>query len=146
MGDLNQVLSDGKWVVHNSYGVGQIRGYETKMINGKEVAYYRVETENSTFWVPLDQLDSDRLRPLSTKGEFKQAIKILELPPREMDPDHTHRKYGKIRPFSRRHGPPGSGPECTLYGKGPQLNRKGSPLAFYRETARRVVCMHADQR
>jgi RNA polymerase-interacting CarD/CdnL/TRCF family regulator len=92
MGDLNQVLSDGKWVVHNSYGVGQIRGYETKMINGKEVAYYRVETENSTFWVPLDQLDSDRLRPLSTKGEFKQAIKILELPPREMDPDHTHRK------------------------------------------------------
>ena len=88
MGESNHVLSDGKWVVHNSYGVGQIRGYEIKVINGKEVAYYRVETENSTFWIPLDQLDSDRLRPLSTKGELKKAIEILELPPREMNPDH----------------------------------------------------------
>jgi RNA polymerase-interacting CarD/CdnL/TRCF family regulator len=92
MGEGNQILEDGRWVVHNSYGVGQIRGYETKMINGKEVAYYRVETDNSTFWIQLDQLDSERLRPLSTKGEFNEAIKVLKLPPREMNPDHNHRK------------------------------------------------------
>jgi RNA polymerase-interacting CarD/CdnL/TRCF family regulator len=92
MGEGNQALADGEWVVHNSYGVGQIRGYETKMINGKEVTYYRVETDNATFWVPLDQVDSERLRPLSTKGELEKAIKILELPPREMNPDHNLRK------------------------------------------------------
>ena len=65
--------SDGDWIVHSLYGVGQIKGIEVKCISGEEKSYYRVEGEDSTFWMPVDQMNSDILRSLSTRDEIQKA-------------------------------------------------------------------------
>ena len=92
MGSVTHTYSKGDWIVHTHYGVGQIKGVETKVINGEKVKYFRVKTKNSTFWVPYDQTDTNRLRPLASSKELTKAIKALNKPAIAMDPDHNKRK------------------------------------------------------
>jgi RNA polymerase-interacting CarD/CdnL/TRCF family regulator len=92
MSESTPAYSKGDWIVHTHYGVGQIKGIEKKALNGNTVSYYKVTTKNSTFWIPVDQIDCDRLRPISSPKELKEALNILEKPAREMDSDHNQRK------------------------------------------------------
>lgn len=92
MQSANPHFSEGNWVVHTFYGLGQIKGQETKIINGKESTYFRVKTKDITYWVPLDQTESARFRPLSSQGDFQEAIQALTQPAHEMDSDHQVRK------------------------------------------------------
>ena len=57
-------FSKGEWIVHHYYGVGQVKGIEKKVLDGSKVAYYRVKTRNSQYWVPVESEDNSRLRPL----------------------------------------------------------------------------------
>ena len=76
--------SEGDWIVHSHFGVGQIEGAEVKHISGEETRYYKIKTTNSTFWVPVNQMDSEVLRPLATPEEIQQAIATLKKPAEEM--------------------------------------------------------------
>ena len=80
----SHVYLEGEWIVHSHFGVGQIKGIEVKSISGGNTRYYRIKTADSTFWVPLDQMDSEVLRPLSTPEEIQHAIATLQNPPKEM--------------------------------------------------------------
>lgn len=82
----------GDWIVHVHYGVGQIKGIEKKVWNGDKISYYRVNTKDSTFWIPVGQIDCERLRPIASTKELDQAIKVLSKPAKEMDSDHNERK------------------------------------------------------
>jgi RNA polymerase-interacting CarD/CdnL/TRCF family regulator len=86
--------SKGDWIVHRYYGVGQIKKIEGKNISGEENEYYRIETADSTYWMPVDQMekDNDLIRPISTSAEIEEAIAILRRQPREMDSNHAARK------------------------------------------------------
>ncbi|MCA9925937.1 MAG: hypothetical protein KC419_07150 [Anaerolineales bacterium] len=84
--------SVGDWMVHSQFGIGQIKGVDTKAISGEETAYYRFETTDSTFWVPFDQMDSDKLRPVSTNEEIQLAIAALKNPPIEMSSNYKIRQ------------------------------------------------------
>lgn len=84
--------SEGNWIVHSHYGIGQIKGIDVKDISGEETRYCRIETTGSTFWVPLDQMDSEVLRPLSTPEEIQQAIAVLQKPPEEMSSNYQIRQ------------------------------------------------------
>lgn len=84
--------SKGDWIVHSRYGIGQIKGIDTKGISGEETRYYRVKTTNSTFWMPVDQIDSDILRPVSTPEEIQKAILALQNPPEEMSTNYKTRQ------------------------------------------------------
>jgi CarD family transcriptional regulator len=85
-------LAIGDWVVHLYHGVGQIKKIEKKRLNGNAQDYYRVKTHNSVFWVPVSNLNNDRIRPLTSPNELKKALKILQKPPQEMDTNHNKRK------------------------------------------------------
>lgn len=87
-----QDYSKGDWIVHKYHGVGQIKGIVKKKLNGKVTRYYRVKTHNSTFFVPVDEADNQRIRPLTSRSEFKKALKILERPAKEMSSNHTTRR------------------------------------------------------
>jgi RNA polymerase-interacting CarD/CdnL/TRCF family regulator len=80
------------WLAHTCYGIGQVKGIEAKEISGARVDYFRIQTSDSTFWVPVDRMDSEEIRPVSTLEEFDLAIAILQRPPKEMSPDHQARK------------------------------------------------------
>ncbi|MCP4415538.1 MAG: hypothetical protein GY805_02880 [Chloroflexi bacterium] len=76
--------SEGEWIVHSRYGIGKIEGVDVKEISGEKTSYFRISTTDSIFWMPMEQMDSDILRPLSTPEEIQQAIVALQKPAEEM--------------------------------------------------------------
>ena len=82
----------GDWLVHPSYGIGQVKKVEKKNVEGRKIEFYRVEGENVTYWLPVGELQASRVRRLASKKEFRKAIKLLKRKPKEMDPDHTKRR------------------------------------------------------
>lgn len=91
MAEANQ-YTPGDWIVHRNYGVGQIKAIEEMPIGGEDVSCLKVKTNNSTFWVPLDNADSERLRPVVTEKAMKRALAALGRPPKEMHSNHKRRK------------------------------------------------------
>jgi len=91
MTDNGHAYSKGDWVVHLYYGIGQVKGIERKHISGKMAEYYRVKTGDSVFWVPVEETDLCRVRPLTPPSKLRKALKALEKPPCEMDPDNKQR-------------------------------------------------------
>ena len=93
--DMNQdnlmAASDG-WVVHLTYGIGEIKEVETRSIAGEERRYYRVETRNSTFWMPVDTAENERVRPLASLSRIKRALRVLEQAPMKMASNHKERR------------------------------------------------------
>ncbi len=85
-------FNKGDWIVHLDYGVGQIKGVETKRLEGERSSYYKVKTSDSTLFVPVEDVDRKRLRPLASKSQFGRAIRVLKTAPDEMSPDHNERK------------------------------------------------------
>ncbi|MFN2121902.1 MAG: CarD family transcriptional regulator [Candidatus Promineifilaceae bacterium] len=88
----SQVYSEGEWLVHSVFGIGQIMGIEVKNISGANIDYFRIQTFNSTYWVPVNRVDSEKMRPVATLEEFARAIAILQRPPKAMSADHKVRK------------------------------------------------------
>lgn len=95
MKELQSYLK-GDWIVHAYYGIGQIKGIEVKCISGDESRYYKIQATDSTYWMPVDQMDSEALRPLATSEEMQQAIDVLQEPPKEMSANQNVRS-GRIR-------------------------------------------------
>jgi RNA polymerase-interacting CarD/CdnL/TRCF family regulator len=90
--DRSSPFSKGDWIVHAYYGVGQIKGIEKKQIEDNETKYYIVEARNSTFFVPVNNAENDRIRPVASKYMLRKAIKTLKDPPQEFEQDHNQRK------------------------------------------------------
>ncbi len=80
------------WLAHSYYGIGKIKGIEVKDISGASVDYFRIQTTDSTYWVPVNRMDSEKMRPVSTLAEFRLVIAILQRPPKAMSADHKVRK------------------------------------------------------
>lgn len=94
------VYSSGDWIVHRHHGVGQIKGTEVMKIGGRKNKYYKVQTDDSTFWMPLEKPNADLLRPLASPAEMQEALDVLGLSPHEMDTNPTERKVqiNKVKP------------------------------------------------
>lgn len=75
------------WVVHQHYGVGQIKRVEIKPINGKRVICFRVKIPDGVFWFPTNLLENPRVRPVSTQRTINKALKLLKTTNKDLDPD-----------------------------------------------------------
>lgn len=82
----------GDWLVHQHYGVGQLKGKETKNIGGVEGTYYRLEMDRSTIYVPEDKLNGDWFRPVSSQKKLDEVTEILSRPAKKMDGRFTSRQ------------------------------------------------------
>lgn len=82
----------GDWISHLQYGVGQVEGKEKKSLGGENQEYYKVQTRNGVYWIPTDNLDPERIRPVVSEKKLQKAIAILESPAGVMDSKHTVRK------------------------------------------------------
>jgi RNA polymerase-interacting CarD/CdnL/TRCF family regulator len=65
---------------------------ETKQIEDDKVRYYKVEAKNSEFYVPVKNIDNERIRPVASQYMIRKVKKILQEPSEEMSPDHNIRK------------------------------------------------------
>lgn len=82
----------GDYIVHCHHGVGRIKAAEQKRMGGKETTYYRIEMADSMIWIPVEVMDSGRLRPLVEKSVFQEAIDVLTEEPKEMNSNMNLRK------------------------------------------------------
>jgi len=89
----------GDWIVHRQYSLGQIKRIEIKDIGGEATEYYRVESEDSIFWIPVDQMDSDFIRPIATPQEFQKVLEELKKPSEKMASNYKKRnsRIKKVR-------------------------------------------------
>jgi CarD family transcriptional regulator len=82
----------GDWVFHLYHGVGEVQGIEEKELGGESETYYKVEARNGVYWIPVEEAESERIRPVVSNKELKKALDVLKSPPEEMADKHTTRK------------------------------------------------------
>jgi CarD family transcriptional regulator len=87
----SQSFSKNNWIVHPIYGVGQVRGVESKSIAGTERDYYKVKGMECTFWIPVNNSEESSVRPMVTRTELRKALMTLSNEPNEMASKHTKR-------------------------------------------------------
>lgn len=85
-------LATGDWIVHAYYGIGQITKVVTRAIGEKKAKYFRVDARNSTYFVPVKNVDPERIRPLSSDYKFRKAKKILKSDPENLPEHHNDRR------------------------------------------------------
>lgn len=101
MAKSKDVFTKGDWIVHPTYGIGQVKGIEKKQIEGTKTRYYRVEREDTTYWLPTEEIASSRARKLASRTQFRRAIRLLSKKPREMDENYKVRQT-RIRELMRK--------------------------------------------
>lgn len=89
---MSVAYNPGDWIVHLHHGVGHIASIEEKELGGDTSTYYKVVTDDSTLWVPLDKADNRWFRPVCSREQFAEIIAILKRPPQEMHNNHLARK------------------------------------------------------
>lgn len=92
MTEEQKTFSKGDWISHLHHGVGQVEGIEKKSLGGESKEYYKVQTRNGVYWIPTDNVETDRVRPVVSEKILQKAITILESPPEKMDSKHINRK------------------------------------------------------
>ncbi|MBI3159214.1 MAG: hypothetical protein HYZ26_06415 [Chloroflexi bacterium] len=92
MASKTRPFKTGDWIVHATYGVGKIRSIETKHLGEKQTRYFKVDAHNSTFFVPVEGIDIQRIRPVASRAQFRKALKLLNDTPHEFEGDHNARR------------------------------------------------------
>lgn len=82
----------GEWIVHNYYGVGQIKRIEKRKIHGEKVRTFRVQTEDSVYWVPVKKVDNPRIRRVVNKRKFRRVLRALRSKPEKMSKNYKTRQ------------------------------------------------------
>ncbi len=91
MATQDSVFDSGEWIVHASYGVGQVRGKEKKVFEGQNHSYIRVRTYNGVYWLPVEQTEVDYIRPLASKYQIRRALTMIRRAPKILSKDYKKR-------------------------------------------------------
>jgi RNA polymerase-interacting CarD/CdnL/TRCF family regulator len=92
MSENVQPYEVGDWVVHLTYGVGQIKKIEKKPIGGTQQKCYHVRTNDGVFWLPLDNADNERIRPIAGPKLIQRALAVLKRAPKKMAANFQSRR------------------------------------------------------
>jgi RNA polymerase-interacting CarD/CdnL/TRCF family regulator len=82
----------GDWIVHDIYGVGQVKDIVEKGLNDNRKTYYKVTTQKANYWLPLANEETDHIVPIRTRNDFNDALNILETKPEALPKHHKSRK------------------------------------------------------
>ena len=83
---------EGDTVMHWTYGLGKVIRLEERVLSGKKELYYAVQIGDMTVWVPADDKLENRLRPPTSKADFKKLMNILSKPGEPLPDDRHERK------------------------------------------------------
>lgn len=86
-----KIFSKGEWIVHSAYGVGQVKGKDTKVLDGEKRSFLKVKTFSSEYYLPTNNWDVPHIRPLSSMYQMKKALTIMRKLPEPMNKDHKAR-------------------------------------------------------
>ena len=92
MTEQDQTYAIGDWVVHLTYGVGQVKKIEKKPIGGTMKKCYHVRTDDGVFWLPIDNDDNVRVRPIAGPKRIQRALYFLKKAPKKMAANFQSRR------------------------------------------------------
>ena len=84
-------LEKGSWVVHAHHGLGQVTGVDIKEISGVKNKFYVVKTDQITYWLPVDDQDNQRIRPIASVKSFQSALELISSEPSKLDDNFRRR-------------------------------------------------------
>ncbi len=83
----------GDFIVHPTYGVGNIvRLEEKRLLDNQPRWYYVVVVEKSTVWVPVDENNTAGLRAVTPKKDLDRYRAVLKGRPGALERDHNKRR------------------------------------------------------
>jgi CarD family transcriptional regulator len=85
MATKENIFARGSWIVHSSYGVGKVKKLEEKEINGKKKEFYRIEADETTYWVPVEKASESPIRPVASRAYLSKMLNLLKKESKEMD-------------------------------------------------------------
>jgi RNA polymerase-interacting CarD/CdnL/TRCF family regulator len=78
-------------IVHASFGVGKIIKRTSKTIGGKKHLYYAVKTEKLTYWLPIKNSDSKKIRPIRSAATFEKMLSTIRKKPQKISDNFRKR-------------------------------------------------------
>ena len=67
--------------MHATLGVGMIQGTERKKLQGEKHVFYVVKTDNLTYWLPMMDSKSKRIRSVCAPATFAKALSVVRRKP-----------------------------------------------------------------
>jgi RNA polymerase-interacting CarD/CdnL/TRCF family regulator len=92
MSENEQTYKVGDWIVHLTYGVGQVKKLEKKPIGGTQQMCYHVRTNDGVFWLPVENADNERVRPIAGPKRIQRALNFLKRAPKKMAANFQSRR------------------------------------------------------
>lgn len=84
-------LEKGDWIVHQRYGVGEVRAVDQKKLSGEEKKYFRVKTEKgATYWLPVNK-NPNYIRLISPRSQIKKALDLISQAPEDLPKNYRKR-------------------------------------------------------
>ena len=78
-------------IVHASFGVGRIVKRTSKNIDGEKHYYYAVKTEKLTYWFPVKNSDSSKIRPVRSASTFEKIFTTIRQKPKKITNNYRTR-------------------------------------------------------
>jgi len=91
MTKVKQELSKGDWIVHSRHGLGQVVGTDTKELLGDRKEFYVVKTNAVTYWLPISEVGSERIRAVESPETFQKALEIAAEEPVRLTENYRRR-------------------------------------------------------
>jgi len=96
MSKITLELKEGDHIVHATHGVGKITGIESKQLDEDKRVFYVVKTKKLTYWLPVVQSQSGRIRQVCKPSTFKHALTDMRREPEPLSNNFRKRlKYIK---------------------------------------------------
>ena len=87
-----KIFTRGSWIVHSSYGVGKVKNIEKKRINGKKKEFYRIEADETTYWIPVKKASESPIRSVASRAYLSRTLSILKREPKRMNSNFKTRQ------------------------------------------------------
>lgn len=81
MSKVTLELKEGDHIVHATHGVGKITGIERKQLDDEKRVFYVVKTNKLTYWLPVVQSQSGRIRQVCAPSTFNRALTDMRRAP-----------------------------------------------------------------
>lgn len=70
-------LREGDYIVHATHGVGKIKGIDRKKLAGEKQVFYVIKTDKLTYWLPMIESKSKRIRSVCAPATFTKALSVI---------------------------------------------------------------------
>lgn len=86
----NMRFNIGDQIVHYYLGIGKVKRIVEKGL--KKKTYYEVTTNDLTYWIPIENQDTDHIKHIRPKDEFENALKLMAMEPKPISKKFKARK------------------------------------------------------